>query len=231
MKLINKLAIATAATAFVAPMTLAQGTASNTMTNIVTIVDACDIAAIGIDFGVQPGTISADIVGVTANTTAGNTITGNTAHPDAAADGGAANDDELSLTTPVAALNGPITTALSTLIGTLPGVFVACTATPTSLVVTGDDADATLDLTTAGAVTPNTDFDSELTPVGGGAEGTIDYNITFTGVVASVDLGVPGVPALFTGVYTAVGTIPAATNTDVKTAGFYSDVATATLTF
>lgn len=232
MKTLTKLASATLATAFVAPMALAQGSISNTMTNIVTIVDSCDLAAIGIDFGVQPGSISSDIVGTQANTTAGNLLSGNGTHPDAATDGGA--DDTLSLNTPVAALNGPISTALSTLVGTLPGVFVACTSTPSTLVVDGADGDATLSLDTVAAATPNTDFDSELLPSAGGAAGatgSIDYTVQFTGVVASVDLGVPGAPALFTGVYTAVGTIPAASNTDVKTAGFYSDVATATLTF
>jgi len=215
---------------------------TNDMTNIVTIVDSCDVVAIGIDFGIRSGSISTDIIAALAigsNTTAGNTATGNTGHPDAGKDGGVANDDELSLTTGVGAVDSVITTALGPLLAAIggPGVYAACTTTPTALTVASvanGKAAANLNVTvTAG--TTNNSFSSDLAGLDGDAltnSGKIDYSITFTETVISTGgTGIPGVPAIYTGLYVGVGTIPAATNADLKPTGHYTDVATATLEF
>ena len=116
------------------------GSATNVMNNIVTLADACDIVAIGIDFGVKSAPIpAAGYSGVvTTNTTTGNALTGNTPHPNAAADSASSGDgttgnNNLSLSTGISALDGTVSTILSSVIGALPGVYVACTATPTSI--------------------------------------------------------------------------------------------------
>lgn len=213
---------------------------TNDMTNIVTIIDSCDIVAIGVDFGIRSGSITSDVIAslaVGSNTTTGNTATGNSAHPDAGKDGGATNDDELTLSTGVGVVDGVIATALTNVIAaaTGPGVYAACTTTPTKLTVaSAANGKAPADLPVAAGVVNVDTFNSDLAGVSGPADtdnGTIDYKLAFAGVVASVPGGVPGVPAIYTGLYTAIGTIPAATNTDLKPTGHYTDVATATLEF
>lgn len=205
-------------------------TASNNMTNIITIVDSCDIVAIGVDFGVNPGSIETDIVSDTPNTAAGAGISGNAAHPSSGEDGGAANDDVLELSTGVAAVDGSISDALDDVDATDPGVFVVCTTTPSSLVVDGAGTDATLDLVSA--TSTNDQFTSELVPDdenADGATGSIDYRLSFDGQVSNTAVaGVPGIPSIFTGSYTATGTVPAPQQ---ATSGYYTDVAVATLTF
>lgn len=210
------------------------GSQTNTMTNIVTFADACDIAAIGIDFGVNPLAIPAGgITSVNANTSTGNAVTGNTDHPNAAADGGAANDDTLSLTTGVAAVDTAISTALSTVIGNLPGVYVACTATPTAITVTSSAAGSTpysLPVTVGGV--PAGNFAGKMAGVGGGAgaANTVDYTITFTGTPATSDPAGLGIVTLFIAAYTASGTIPQA-QTGTVVSGFYADAAVAQVDF
>ena len=104
MNNISKLALA-ASTAIFAPLASAA-TLTNNMTNIVTIVDACDMIAIGVDFGIQPGTITDPITSMNANTMVGNQVTGNVDHPNAMADGmDGTEGDELTLVTPIALVN------------------------------------------------------------------------------------------------------------------------------
>lgn len=215
----------------------------NSMTNIVTIIDSCDVVAIGVDFGIRSGSITSDVTAALiagSNTTAGNTATGNTAHPDAGKDGGATatpEEDTLTLSTGVGVVDTVISTALTDVLTALtgPGVYAACTTTPTRLFLESQaNGKAIAELpVTAGVVNVDT-FQSDLAGVDGPAltdNGKIDYKLAFAGTVASVPGGVPGVPAIYTGIYTAIGTIPAATNTDLKPTGHYTDVALATLEF
>lgn len=223
------------------------GTATNTMTNIVTLADACDIVAIGLDFGISsapipPGGILA--TALQANTTAGNLITGNTSHPDAASDGGAQNDDELTLITPLGALTGVVSSALSVVVGAVPGVHVACTTSPTSVSLTSSTGSTPFQLyqaltppplsvgTLAGA--PVGTFSGTMTGVGGGASATntINYELTFTGVSLAVGgTNLPGLPAIFVGEYLVLGGAIPGTQTGTVVPGFYSDVATAQVDF
>lgn len=212
---------------------------TNTMTNIVTLADACDVAAIGTDFGVLSAPIPAGGVNnvITANTATGNAITGNTAHPDAGADGGAGNDDTLTLNTPIATLNTALAAILDPLTAqalTVPGVYVACTTTPASITlegprVTGGSVSFTT-TTTAGSAGPV--VTSIMDGVGGGAVATtnqVNYQLDFTETVVSQD--VLGLVNLFTGVFTSIGSIPGDQTGNTVVAGNYTDVLTATVEF
>ena len=220
----------------VAPQSHAA-TATNTMTNIVTLADACDIVAIGLDFGISSAPIPASGIIATAlqpNSTVGNLVTGNASHPDAGADGGAGNDDELALVTPIGALNGVLTAALTLVVGNVPGVHVACTTTPTSISVTSSGAGATpYQLPTALLGVPAGNFVGRMAGVGGGASAanTVDYNLTFLGTPVNVNTGITGLPALFLGEFAVVlGTIPG-TQSGTVVPGFYTDAALAVVEF
>lgn len=207
---------------------------TNTMTNIVTLADACDIAAIGVDFGVQAASIpGAGIISATANTATGNAITGNTDHPSAGVDGGAGNDDDLALTTGIGVLDTAISTVLSTVIGVLPGVYVACTTSPTAITVTSSAAGATpYSLPTALLGTPSGSFAGEMAGVGGGATGanTLDYTLSFIGSPVNTDPGNLGLVTLFIGAFTATGTISGSQSGTVVP-GYYEDAAVAQVDF
>lgn len=219
------------------------GSQTNVMNNIVTLADACDIVAIGIDFGVKSAPIPAAgyAAQVLANTTVGNTVTGNTSHPKAAADSastgdGTSGNNALGLVTGVSALDTAVSTVLSTVVGALPGVYVACTTTPTSitLVSSGSGSTPFNFPTTLGAV-PSGTFTGKMAGVGNGATAanTVDYSITFAGT--SVSTAVPGgaalgLPTLFIAPFTAIGTIPG-TQSGTVVPGQYWDGAIATVNF
>lgn len=205
------------------------GTETNTMTNIVTVADACDIVATGVDFGIT--TLPLPVAGVTgtlANTGVGNVVTGNASnHPRAGLDGGA--DDTLALTTPLAAVNTVLNTVISAIDVGVPGVFVVCTTTPTAITLTSGSR--TLALPTATAAFTGT-FNSKMVGVGGGAGAgnAIDYSLTLVG--APVSTAVTGLPVnVFSAVFTAVGLIPAAQGGNTVVPGYYSDTATAQVDF
>jgi hypothetical protein len=234
---------AAAACSLFGTATAQAATATNVMNNIVTLADACDIVAIGIDFGVKSAPIPAAgyAAQVTTNTSTGNAITGNTAHPRAAADSattgdGTTGNNTLSLVTGVAALDGAVATVLSTVIGALPGVYVACTATPTSISLVSSAAGSTAFTfpTTLGGV-PTGTFTGKMAGVGQGAtaSNTVDYSITFAGtpVATTIPGGAAlGLPTLFIAPFTAIGAIPG-TQTGTVVPGQYWDGAIATLNF
>jgi hypothetical protein len=214
------------------------------MTNIITLVDACDIIAIGIDFGVHPAALTDDINAVvTANTALADTSGTPAAHPHKDFDGSAADsadadttgtsgDDVLSLST-----GTPLDTVINTAIGLagatdgLPGVYVACTVAPTALQLTSANMGAPVDLPfTAGDVGP-TNVVSEMDGDGGGAvQGTdsVDYQIDFTSLIVSDPAGLLPV---YTGFHTAVGSVVAGDQDGTHPSGYYFDTITATLTF
>lgn len=224
----------------------AATTLTNTMTNIVTVAAGCDIAAVGIDFGIitaipAGGTTTTN----TPNTTAGVLVTGNNAsgHPNQAYDGGAtatsdtspavtaSGNDTLSLTTPVGAVNGVLNTVIAAVPLASAGVYVVCTATPSSLTLTSSVAGSTtvakvLPLATGASSTATS---SKLAGVGGGAIATdiIDYDLTFAGVVANQAVPVVGI-SVFSGTYLATGKLTAPAS---PKQGYYTDVVTATLNF
>jgi len=219
------------------------GSATNVMNNIVTLADACDIVAIGIDFGVKSAPIPAAgyAAQVTTNTSTGNAVTGNTAHPNAAADSattgdGTTGNNSLGLVTGVSALDGAVSTVLSTVIGALPGVYVACTATPTSITLVSAASGATLynfPVTLGG--TPSGTFTGKMAGVGQGAtaSNTVDYSITFAGTPVSTTVpggAALGLPSLFIAPFTAIGAIPG-TQTGTVVPGQYWDGAIATVNF
>jgi len=210
------------------------GSATNTMTSVATVTDSCDIVAVGLDFGVTSLPIpTAGILSTTPNTSAGNAVTGNSVHPNAADDGGAGNDDELTLNTPDAITTGLISTVLGTISTAASGVFVACTSSPTAITVTSGGAGATpYSLPTAIAGTPTGSFAGKLTGVGGGAGGanTLDYTMTFLGTPVSTAIG-GGLPlTLFTAAFLATGTV-LGTQSGTVVPGYYADVATAQVDF
>lgn len=210
------------------------GSQTNTMTNIVTLADACDIVAVGVDFGIQAASIpAAGITSATPNTAAGNLISGNTGHPNAAVDGGVGNDDTLSLTTGIGVLDTAITTVLSTVVQALPGVYVACTTAPTAITLTSSASGATTyNLPTALASSPSGTFSGTLAGVGGGATAanTIDYSMSFIGTPVNTDPGGLGLVTLFVGGFTATGTISGSQSGTIVP-GFYADAAVAQVDF
>lgn len=210
------------------------GSVTNTMTSIASVTDSCDVVAVGIDFGITSLPIpAAGITTTTPNTAAGNLLTSNTANPSAGDDGGSGNDDQLTLSTPDPATNTLITTLLGTLNTTVPGVFVACTTTPTAITVTSGVAGAAYNLPTALATTPSGTFSGKMEGVGGGATAanTMDYTLTFTGMAASTDVTGGLLPVtVFTAAYLATGNIPFA-QSGTLVPGYYADSATAQVDF
>lgn len=210
------------------------GSATNTLTSIATVTDSCDIVAVGLDFGITHMPIAAaGITSTTPNTSAGNSVSGNSVHPNAARDGGVGNDDALSLSMPDATTSTLISTVLSTISTTAPGVFVACTTTPTSITVTSSASGAsayTLPVTIGG--NPSGTFSGKMAGIGGGATSSnlLNYAITFTGAPVSTAIG-GGLPlSLFTATYLATGSVPA-TQPGTVVPGYYADVATAQVNF
>lgn len=204
------------------------GTVTNNITSIATVTDACDIVGIGVDFGITTVPLpAAGLTSVTPNTSVGNTATGNTAHTNAGADGG--TDDTLALNAPDA-LGTAINTVLAGVSLALPGVYVACTSTPTAISVTSAAGGSySLPVTLGG--TPTGSFAGKMSGVGGGAAGTnkIDYTLTFVGTPTST--AVAGLSTgLFIGAFTATGAVPA-TQSGTVVPGYYSDVATAQVDF
>lgn len=204
------------------------GSVTNNITSIATVADACDIVGIGVDFGITTVPLpSAGLTSVTPNTAVGNTSTSNTAHTNAGADGGA--DDTLVLNAP-----DPLGTAINTVLAgvslALPGVYVACTSSPTAISVTSA-AGSSYSLPVTLGATPTGSFAGKMSGVGGGAAGTnqIDYTLTFLGTPVST--AVAGLPAgLFIGAFTATGAVPG-TQSGTVVPGYYSDVATAQVDF
>lgn len=223
---VGKTAIASAVA--LASSIASAGSATNNMTSIATVADACDIVGIGVDFGVTTVPLpAAGLTSVTPNTTIGNASTGNTAHPQKAADG--ATDDTLALSAPTT-IGTAINAALAGVSLALPGVYVACTSAPTAITVSsGSGATYTLPVTVGG--TPTGSLAGKMSGVGGGAGGTneMDYTLTFVG--SPVSTVVAGLPAgLFVGAFTATGNVPA-TQSGTVVPGFYADVATAQVDF
>lgn len=175
----------------------------DTMTNIATVADVCDVVAVGVDFGIVPVPIPpTGVPGVLPNITAGAT-----GHPDAGADG----SDSLTLlgiTVPFAAT---------------PGVYVACTAEPLSISMSGTNG-GTLNLPVA--LGPATGpFSGKMS----GNGGTIDYTMTMVGAaVSTTGLGLPA--GVYVAAFTGVNTIPAA-QSGTFGAGFYTDAVTVTVNY
>lgn len=229
MKVSTMIQSAVASAAMLVAAQANAGSVTNTMTNIVTVADACDIVATGVDFGITTIPMpAAGVPSVLANTATGNAVTGNAGlNPSAGADGGAA--DALDLTTPVAAVNTVINGLLSSINVSVPGVYVVCTTSPTSITLTSGAN--TLSLGTAISAFSGT-FSSKMTGVGGGASGSnaISYNLTIVGTPVST--AVAGLPVnVFTAAFVATGLIPASQTGNTIVPGYYSDTATATVNF
>jgi hypothetical protein len=207
------------------------GSVTNTMTNIVTVSDACDIVAVGVDFGLIGFPIgSSGVTSTIANTALGNAVTGNTSNPDAGKDGGAGNDDVLSLSTPLASVSTSLNSLLSSINVTAPGVYVACTVSPTNISVTSAASGATAySLPTNLLATPSGKFNGQMTGIGGGATSSnaISYTLSFTG--APLSASIPPL-SIFTASFPATGNIPA-TQTGTVVPGYYGDVAVARVDF
>lgn len=212
--------------------------ATNTMTNIAQVVDACDIVAIGVDMGIVPATVDAAafVPSATANTALASQ---NAGHPDRAADGTDANDDELTIS---ATGIGPVDTAISALLtginAAVPGIYVACTAAPTSVVLTTATGSLNFPTTVAGAAAfaaANTvggqmdQVDATGAIVAGGDD--LNYTLTFLGAPATTaDLNAVTalIPAFYVGIFAATATVDAG---QTLSTGFYTEVATATVNF
>lgn len=216
---------------------LAQS-ATNTMTNIAEVVDACDIVAIGIDFGEIPASVGAAAIvpSATANTAL---AAQNADHPDRASDGTAANDDELSIgVTGIGAVDTAVSALLTGISTAVPGVYVACTAAPTSITLTTATGSLSFPTTVAGAAgfaAANTvggqmdQVDAAGAIVAGGDD--LDYTLTFVGAPATTaDLNAVTalIPAFYVGIFAASGTIDAG---QTLATGFYTEAATATVNF
>jgi hypothetical protein len=233
MKSINRIGSGFAACGLaLASFAALADTATNTMTSVATVTDACDIVAVGLDFGVTSMPIpSAGIISTTPNTSVGNAVTGNTMHPYAADDGGA--DDTLTLNTPDATTTTLISAVLGAISTAASGVFVACTTTPTAITVTSGAGGSTpYSLPTTLGGSPVSSFSGKMSGVGGGAAGSnqLDYTLTFVGAPVSTAI-VGGLPVtLFTAAFVATGMVPAAQSGTIVP-GFYADVATAQVDF
>lgn len=224
-----KILAAAAAASFI-PMTsaMAQGTETNELRNVVEMVGACDIVAIGVDFGINGTAIPATgIVSASPNTAAG-AVNVSAAHPDRDKDGGAGavgGDDELRLLVNGVEIPGSAA-LLGTVVSASPGVFVACTATPDAISIEGADLASTSLPTGPGAPVPIT---SKMSGVGNGATAAnqVDYSMNFVPVVVpGGDLG------LFIATYiSTVNTIPNAQVGNTIVPGYYTDVLTATVEF
>lgn len=227
------------ALALLAPTGLVMAqSVNNTMTNIAEVVDACDIVAIGIDFGEIPASVGASAIvpSATANTALASQ---NADHPDRAADGTAANDDALSIAaTGIGAVDTAVSALLTAINSAVPGIYVACTAAPTSVVLTTATGSLNFPTTVAGAAAfaaANTvggqmdQVDGAGAIVAGGDD--LDYTLTFVGAPATTaDLNavVALIPAFYVGIFAATGTIDAG---QTLATGFYTEVATATVNF
>lgn len=226
-----------------ASTTAQAGSQTNLMNNIVTLADACDIVAIGIDFGVKSAPIPAS--GYSAqtltNTTTGNALTGNGSHVKAAADSATSGDgttgnNALSLSTGVSALDPLVSTVLSTVIGALPGVYLACTTTPTSITLVSSAAAAVpYAFPTSLGGLPSGTFTGKMAGVANGATAanTVDYSITFAGTPVSTAIpggAALGLPTIFIAPFLAVGAIPG-TQTGTVVPGQYWDGAVATVNY
>jgi len=211
------------------------GTQGNTMTNTVVLHDACDIVAIGVDFGLMSVPVQATNV-VTANTTVGNLVTGqsSSAHPNKGQDGGGANSDELSLTLGVPDPTGLLGVAINAVDLSSPGVYVLCTLEPSKVTLTSAGG-ASIDLKAGDTVFSGTMAKTDNAAV------TIDYNLTFTPssvAVATTALGaLAGVSAPFVTAYNmTAGNIPlqsvsSSDGSTPLTSGFYVDRATAVVEY
>lgn len=222
------LAVALAAAGAIAAKAHAA-TATNDMTNIVTVVDSCDLATIGVDWGfIGSTTAAAGVVSSNPNTALGVAVTSNTDHPNAAADGDGL--DDLSLVTGVGVVDTVVSALLSTVVTTLPGVYAACTSSPVSLQSVTDTGDTYDFPVTTGAVLPIDTLDSELTNTDGVGTDTLDYSLAFTGVAAGAALGdvTALLPNFYIGIFTAAGTIGGNQSAEP---GFYADVITTTIEF
>lgn len=178
-------------------------TVSDTMTNIATVADACDVVAVGVDFGIVPLPIPpTGVPGVLPNVAAG--VTG---HPNAGADGA----DSLSLL----GIAVPFTSA--------PGVYVACTMAPISIGMSGANGGS---LPLPVALGPATGpFSGKMAGTGG----SIDYTMTMVGAaVSTTGLGLP--VGAYVAAFTGVNLIPAA-QTGTFGAGFYTDTVTVTVNY
>ncbi len=223
-------------------------TVTNSMTNIVTVADACDVVAIGMDFGVMtPGgqTLLPAVALLQGNTdtnaTAPNADTG---HPDAGADGsggtdpdstGSTNDDDLTINTGLPLIQGAVNTLLTNILatalgsGALPGIVVACTVAPTDVTLTSEGGQSvSLD------ELATTTFSGTMSGVGGGAgvANELDYELQLLGAVPDVS-AITGTIAGFTiFAYTVTtGSILADQTGNDVVPGFYTDAAIATVEF
>lgn len=205
------------------------GTETNTMTNIVTVADACDVVATGLDFGITILPIpSIGIPSVLANTALGNTVTGNAGlNPGAGRDGGV--DDTLRLVTPIGAINTVINTVLASVNVGVPGVYVVCTTAPTAITLRSGTNLLNLPTTTT-AFTGT--FNGKMTGVGGGAGAANAINYALTVVGTPVSTAVTGLPVnVFVAAFAAVGLIPGAQGGNSIVPGYYTDTATAQVDF
>ena len=212
-------------------VTAHAATATNDMTNIVTVVDSCDLVTIGIDWGfIGTTTAAAGVLSTTPNTSVGNAVTSNTDHPNAGDDGGDGNDDDFQLTTAVGVANTVIETLRDTVSTAAPGVYAVCTSSPVSLQSVTDTGDVSDFPVTTGAALPADTLTSEMTNTDGVGTDTLDYSLAFTGVAAGAALGdvTAILPNFYIGIFTAAGTIG---GNQTAEPGFYADVITTTIEF
>lgn len=192
----------TAASLFAATGAAHAQTVTDTMTNIATVADACDVVAIGVDFGIVPLPIPpTGVPGV-----APNILPGTTGHPGAGADAGGSLT-LLGIAVPFAAT---------------PGVYVACTSAPISIGMSGSGGSLPLPVGLGPATGP---FTSTMTGTGG----SLDYTMTMVGAAVSTSgLGLP--LGVYVAAFTGVNTIPAA-QSGTFGAGFYTDTVTITVDY
>ncbi|MDD9893522.1 MAG: hypothetical protein OXT49_08470 [Gammaproteobacteria bacterium] len=211
------LAAAVAATALVTNVHAVD----DTMNNIVTVTEACDVVAIGVDFGqVGTPTPAAGHSTFTANTALLSTnALQSTGH------GGAAADDGKSLTLSLLGVNVPVPfTAAS-------GVFVFCTSAPGTIEITGtnvDSAPVALPKDLSGAASPVT-VESKMDDLGAGSD-QLDYSFTFGAPTAlATPATLPSIISTpFIGSYLVTGA--SIDGSQSVAAGFYQDTVTVTVT-
>jgi hypothetical protein len=234
--LLKKMSFALAAAAAIAAAgTAYAGSATNTMTNLVTVADACDIAATGVDFGIVTLPVSSSgVLPAIPNTSTGRAATGNSGRTDAV-DG--STDDDLALTTPLSAVNTVVNTAISTLNTAgagVSGVLVVCTTTPTAITLSSANGSSLSLGTTAASLYTGT-FNSKMVGVGGGATGSnaISYSLSLTGTPVST--AVTGLPvSIFSAAFLVTPTTGGILGTQTGNTivpGYYADSATAQVDF
>lgn len=211
MKLLTMIQAVATGTALFAASQAGATSVTNTMTNTVVVANACDVVAIGVDFG-------------TVTSAAALTLPVNLANTND--DTGASHDDTLSVTTGVSALDTAIaaTSAVTGLVSQLltPGVYVECTQPPTSVTL------GSVALSTAlGASAP-----VYTGSMAGPGSGTIQYKLTMVGAVVNTSVagGLAILPTLFTGAY-VVGTSQITGSTGTIAPGRYTETVTATVTY